>query len=68
MREATERNRIEGRAGRGELAHDSEAHRYDVGPGERNLATRLRRRRLLDNWRALLYIITYIFGALTWMQ
>ena len=29
MREATDRNCIEGRAGRGELAHDSEAHRYD---------------------------------------
>jgi hypothetical protein len=27
--EATDRNRIEGRAGRGELAHDSEAQRYD---------------------------------------
>jgi hypothetical protein len=26
------------------------------------------RRRLLDNRRAVLYIIAYIFGALTWMQ
>ena len=30
MCEATDRNRIEGRGGRGELAHDGEAHRFDA--------------------------------------